>query len=59
MPYAIRLVLVSVTGMPRDAEQAAATFGASSLTVFRRMTFPLILPGIAGGWLLAFITRFD
>jgi len=59
MPYAIRLVLASVTGMPRDAEQAAATLGASSLTVFRRITFPLILPGIAGGWLLAFITSFD
>ena len=50
---------VSVTGMPRDAEQAAATLGASSWTVFRRITLPLILPGIAGGWLLAFITSFD
>ena len=59
MPYAIRLVLASVTGMPRDAEQAAATLGASNWTVFRRITLPLILPGIAGGWLLAFITSFD
>jgi len=59
MPYAIRLVLASVTGMPRDAEQAAATLGASHWTVFRRITLPLILPGIAGGWLLAFITSFD
>lgn len=59
MPYAIRLVLASVTGMPRDAEQAAATLGASRATVFRRITLPLILPGIAGGWMLAFITSFD
>ena len=59
MPYAIRLVLASVTGMPRDAEQAAATLGASKWIVFRRITLPLILPGIAGGWLLAFITSFD
>jgi len=59
MPYAIRLVLASVTGMPRDAEQAASTLGASNWTVFRRITLPLILPGIAGGWLLAFITSFD
>ncbi|MCP4246369.1 MAG: ABC transporter permease subunit, partial [bacterium] len=59
MPYALRLVLASVTGLPRDAEQAAATLGASSWTVFRRITLPLILPGIAGGWLLAFITSFD
>jgi len=59
MPYAIRLVLSSVTGMPRDAEQAASTLGATRWTVFRRITLPLILPGIAGGWMLAFITSFD
>ena len=59
MPYALRLVLASITGMPRDAEQAAETLGASPWTVFRRITLPLILPGIAGGWLLAFITSFD
>ncbi len=59
MPYALRLVLASITGLPRDAEQAAATLGASGWTVFRRVTLPLILPGIAGGWLLAFITSFD
>lgn len=59
MPYAMRLVLASVTGLPRDAEQAAETLGASRWIVFRRITMPLILPGIAGGWLLAFITSFD
>jgi putative spermidine/putrescine transport system permease protein len=59
MPYALRLVLASITGLPRDAEQAAATLGASGWTTFRRITLPLILPGIAGGWLLAFITSFD
>ncbi len=59
MPYALRLVLASITGLPRDAEQAAETLGASRWTVFRRITLPLILPGIAGGWLLAFITSFD
>ena len=59
MPYALRLVLASISGLPRDAEQAAATLGASNWTVFRRITLPLILPGIAGGWLLAFITSFD
>ncbi|MDH3452431.1 MAG: ABC transporter permease [Gammaproteobacteria bacterium] len=59
MPYALRLVLASVTGLPRDAEQAAETLGASRWTVFWRITLPLIIPGIAGGWLLAFITSFD
>lgn len=59
MPYALRLALSAATGLPRDAEDAALTLGASKFTVFRRVTLPLILPGVAGGWMLAFITSFD
>lgn len=59
MPYALRLVLASASGLDRDAERAAASLGASAWTVFRRITLPLILPGVAGGWVLAFITSFD
>jgi putative spermidine/putrescine transport system permease protein len=59
MPYALRLVLASVTGLSRAAESAAVSLGASNWTVFRRITLPLIVPGIAGGWVLAFITSFD
>ncbi|WP_419905452.1 ABC transporter permease [Kiloniella sp.] len=58
-PYALRLALASATGLPREAEDAALTLGASRFTVFRRITLPLILPGVAGGWLLSFITSFD
>ena len=41
------------------ATLAAMTLGASHWTVFRRITAPMILPGITGGWLLAFINSFD
>lgn len=58
-PYALRLSLASATGLPRDAEDAAMTLGASRWVTFRRITLPLILPGVAGGWLLSFITSFD
>lgn len=58
-PYALRLTLASATGMSMDAEHAALTLGASKFTVFQRITLPLILPGVAGGWLLSFITSFD
>lgn len=58
-PYALRLALASATGLPNDAENAALTLGASKFMVFRRITLPLILPGVAGGWLLSFITSFD
>ncbi len=59
LPFALRLTLAAATGMDPAIEQAAVSLGASRLTVFRRVTLPLILPGIVSGWLLAFITSFD
>lgn len=59
LPFVLRLVVAAATGFDRSIAQAAESLGASSWTVFRRIEFPLILPGIAGGWLLAFITSFD
>lgn len=58
-PYVLRLVLAAVVGMDKGAEQAAQSLGAGPWTVFRRVTLPMILPGITGGWLLAFINSFD
>jgi putative spermidine/putrescine transport system permease protein len=58
-PYVLRLVMAAFTGLDRSAEQAAMTLGASHWTVFSRVTAPMILPGITGGWLLAFINSFD
>jgi putative spermidine/putrescine transport system permease protein len=59
MPFALRLVLAGCAGMDRAIEHAAVSLGAGPLTVFRRVTLPLILPGVVSGWVLAFITSFD
>lgn len=59
MPFALRLVLASAVGLDRALEHAAISLGASDWTVFRRVTLPLILPGLASGWALAFIQSFD
>jgi putative spermidine/putrescine transport system permease protein len=59
VPFALRLVLTAATGMDKQIEHAAVSLGASALTTFRRVTLPMILPGIASGWVLAFITSFD
>ncbi len=59
MPYALRLMIAALTGQDRSVEQAAASLGAGRATVFRRITLPLMLPGITGGWMLAFINSFD
>jgi putative spermidine/putrescine transport system permease protein len=58
-PYALRLVLAAATGIDMDAERAALSLGASRWTTTRRVLLPMILPGIAGGWLLAFTQSFD
>ena len=58
-PFALRLVLASAIGMDRALENAAVSLGASGGSVFRRVTLPLILPGVASGWMLAFIQSFD
>lgn len=59
LPFALRLVLASAIGLDRALEHAAISLGASDAVVFRRVTLPLILPGLASGWALAFIQSFD
>jgi putative spermidine/putrescine transport system permease protein len=58
-PYALRLMVAALAGMDGSVEWAAASLGASRWTVFRRITLPLMLPGVTGGWMLAFINSFD
>lgn len=59
MPYALRLMLAALAGSDPSIEHAARSLGAPRWTVFRRITLPLMLPGVTGGWLLAFINSFD
>ena len=59
LPYVLRLVVAAATGFDRTVAQAAESLGAPAWTVFRRIELPLIVPGVAGGWLIAFINSFD
>lgn len=51
-------LVISLEGALRTAGQryevVAATLGAAPTTVFRRVTLPLVLPGLLGGTVLAF-----
>ena len=58
-PYSIRLVSSSLTGLDKSIELAARNLGASPLRAFRRVTVPLIAPGMVAGAIFAFITSFD
>lgn len=58
-PYSLRLIMASMVSLSREPEHAAMSLGASAWTTFRRITFPSLLPGILGGWVLAFASSFD
>jgi putative spermidine/putrescine transport system permease protein len=58
-PFALRLVLASAAGMDERIQQAAVSLGAGPYATMRRVTLPLILPGVMSGWILAFIVSFD
>ncbi|WP_103935840.1 ABC transporter permease [Thermomonospora echinospora] len=53
---AMPFLVISVEGALRGAdpryEEAAATLGASRWTIFRRVTLPMVAPGIAAGAIL-------
>ncbi len=54
MPFLVIAVEGALRASDRRFEVAAATLGASRLTVLRRITLPLVAPGIASGALLCF-----
>ena len=54
MPFLVFAVEGALRASDRRFEVAAATLGASRLTVFRRVTLPLVAPGVAAGALLCF-----
>lgn len=59
VPFVVITVLASLEGFDNNLLRAAATLGAPPLTAFRRVTMPIIFPGIASGGLFAFVTSFD
>jgi putative spermidine/putrescine transport system permease protein len=59
VPYAIRLVGVSLDGFEWDLYRAARNLGASEFTAIRRVVLPAAYSGIAAGATFAFIMSFD
>jgi molybdate transport system permease protein len=52
MPFLVIAVEGALRGADTRYEEAAATLGASRWTTFRRVTLPLVAPGIAAGAVL-------
>jgi molybdate transport system permease protein len=53
MPFLVIAVEGALRGADRRYEEAAATLGASRWVVFRRVTLPMVAPGVVAGAVLA------
>jgi len=58
-PFVAVTVRARVQGMDRSLEDAAQDLFASPIIAFWKVTFPIILPGILAGLMLAFVLSLD
>ncbi|MEA2443553.1 MAG: spermidine/putrescine transport system permease protein [Thermoleophilales bacterium] len=57
--YVVVTVKARLEGMDRYIEEAAMDLGANDWVTFRKVTLPMILPGLAAAGLLAFVLSLD
>ena len=50
LPFVVRTLEPVVMDLPRDAEEAAATLGASRAQAFRRVVLPALMPALLSGF---------
>lgn len=59
VPYVVITVMAVLATYDRRLDQAAAVMGASRWQTLRRITLPIIKPGLLSAFLFAFVTSFD
>lgn len=59
VPFVALVVQARLQGFDKSYEEAAMDLGANELVTFWRVTFPMILPGVLSGALLAFTLSLD
>jgi spermidine/putrescine transport system permease protein len=59
VPFVTLVVQARLQGFDKSYEEAAMDLGANEWITFRRVTFPMILPGVLSGALLAFTLSLD
>jgi putative spermidine/putrescine transport system permease protein len=57
-PYVIGATGAALAQVPPRLEEAAVSLGATRWRAFRRATLPLIVPGVSGGAVFAFLVSF-
>ncbi len=58
LPYTVQYVTSSFTQISESLMAAGRVFGGSPFYIFRKITLPLIIKGIATGWMMTFIIAF-
>ena len=58
LPFTVQYVSSSLSQISQSLISAGEVFGGSSWYIFRRITLPLIKPGIITGWMMTFIISF-
>lgn len=59
VPFVVRTTVAALSQMDPVLLESSTSLGASRLTTFRRVTLPLIRPGILAGGFIAFMASFD
>lgn len=59
IPFVVITVSATLQGFDFNLPRAAASLGASPMFAFRKVTLPIIAPGVIVGGLFAFATSFD
>ena len=59
IPFVTLVVQARLQGLDKSYEEAAMDLGANEWITFQRVTFPMILPGVLSGALLAFTLSID
>ena len=58
LPYTVQYVTSSFTQISESLMAAGRVFGGSPFYIFRKITLPLIIKGVATGWMMTFIIAF-
>ena len=56
IPYGVRSTSATLVQIHPELEESSLASGANWFTTFRRVTLPLLRPGLVAGWILLFVS---
>ena len=59
LPFAVLITFSLFSGIPMELEEAAWTLGCTRIGAFRKVVWPLIMPGIAASAVFAFVISWN